>query len=69
MTSTKEFELYYLDLSNTSNKSRLIYRGMDYVSNVKNYSLDDFFDINSLSVGDCCNKSFSNIEHWIRRIK
>jgi hypothetical protein len=69
MTSTKQFELYFLDLSNLASKSRLIYRGMDYISSEKNYSLEDFHELNSLNIGDSCNKSFSNIEHWIRRIK
>jgi hypothetical protein len=69
MSSIKQFELYFLDMSNPSNKSKLIYRGMEYISDEKNYSLDDFFDINSMNIGDCCNKSFSTIEHWIRRIK
>jgi hypothetical protein len=68
MSSIKEFELYFLDLSKPTNKSRIIYRGMEYISNEKNYSLDNFHDINSLNIGDSLNLSFSNIEHWIRRV-
>jgi hypothetical protein len=64
----KQFELYFLNLSNPSNKSRLEYKGQLHFFNNPNYSLNDYYEINDLELGGSCNLSHGNIEHWIRRI-
>jgi hypothetical protein len=64
----KQYELYFLDLSNPSNKSRLEYKYQLSFINNPDYSLNEYHEINNLELGDSCNLSHGNIEHWIRRI-
>jgi len=65
----KDFELYFLDLSNPSNKSRLEYKTIHFFINNGEYNKSDYEDVNNLKVGELCNKSYSTIQHWIRRLK
>ena len=64
----KQYELYFLDLSNPSNKSRLEYKYQLNLINNPDYSINEFNEINNLELGDSCNLSYGNIEHWVRRI-
>ena len=64
----KQFELYFLDLSNPSNKSILEYKNiMSFLNNPK-YSYNMYLEINNLDLGDTCNFSRGTTKHWIRRI-
>ena len=64
----KEFELYFLDLSNPSNKSKLEYKTIHYFINNDRYSKRSYDEINNLQVNETTDKSYSTIKHSIRRL-
>jgi hypothetical protein len=64
----KQYELYFLDLSNPSNKSRLEYKYQLNLINNPDYSVNEFNEINSLKLGESCNLSYGTTKHWIRRM-
>ena len=64
----KEFELYFLDISNPSNKSKLEYKTIHYFINNDRYNKRSYEDINNLQVGETTDKSYSTTHHFIRRL-
>jgi len=65
----REYECYFLDLLNPSSKSVIQYHNIDFFNQGDYYDVNDINEIIFMNVGDKCNKSYDNVEHWIRRIK
>jgi hypothetical protein len=64
----KQFELFFLDLSEPSNKSKLEYKTIHYFINNDRYNKRSYEDVNNLQVGETTDKSYSTIHHFIRRL-
>jgi hypothetical protein len=64
----KQYELYFLDVSDPSNKSRLEYKYQLGFVNNPDYSVRQYHEINNLNLGESCNLSYGTVKHWIRRI-
>jgi hypothetical protein len=45
------------------------YKTIHFFINNGEYNKSDYDEINNLELGDSCNKSYSTIQHWIRRLK
>jgi hypothetical protein len=64
----RSFECFTQDLSNPLRKSKLDYRHIHFFKQGSPYTFEDYQEIDSLEIGESCNKSYGNFEHWIRRI-